>query len=442
MRCSPRLPLLGPPMPDRLGTGSSLFRQIARRLVFFTLIFALLDVVIVLATYARQPESLAQELLGLEAQRIAVISDPAKATPLAGTRNWSAHFVQPDVDDDAVLIDWTRREQIDGGYRVSGVRAIDGGATPRWLFLRFDAIGIRPFLPVIANELVEHVALPLVPLAGLLLLFNIVSVRRVLAPLRLAETEVDGLDPDNMSLRLTVPGEPREVDTLVRSFNRALARLEASVLTLRDFTANAAHELRTPLAIMQLSLERLPDGDIKAELQTDADHMTRLVSQMLDLAQADALVVKDPATVDLAAVGRAVVTQLTPKSIAADRELRFADNGGALIEGHAEAVFRIYRNLVDNALAHASGATPIEVAAGPGPQLSVRDYGPGIPAADQTLLFERFWRRDRSNSDGAGLGLGIVKRLVDAHGGSVAIEAPAGGGALFRVRFPTSAATA
>lgn len=429
-------------MPDRSGTGPSLFRQIAQRLIVFTLIFALLDVVIVLVTYARQPESLAQELLGLEADRVASLDDPAKAEPLAGMRNWSARLIKPLVNHDAMLIDWTQREQIEGGYRISGTRPLGDGEDPRWLLIKFDAIGVRPFLPVIGNELIEHVALPLVPLAGLLLLFNIVSVRRTLAPLRRAEAEVDGLDPESMSLRLTVPGEPREVDTLVRAVNRALARLEASVLSLRDFTAHAAHELRTPLAIMQLSLERLPGSNIKVELQHDADHMTRLVGQMLDLAQADALIVNDPAAVNLAEVGRDVVGQLAPKSFAAGRELRFADHGSTVIQGHAEAVSRIYRNLVDNALAHAPGATPIEVAAGPGNQLSVRDYGPGIPATDQTHLFERFWRKDRTSSDGTGLGLGIVKRLVDAHGGSISIEAPAGGGALFRVRFPTSTATA
>lgn len=424
-------------MPDRSGAGPSLLRQITRRLVVFTLIFAVLDVVIVVATYARHPESLAQELLSLEAHRVAALADPAVTEMLPGTSNWSARFVQPRSADGAVLIDWTRRERIDGGYRISGVRALDEGEAPRWLWIRFDAVGVRPFLPVIHNELVEHVALPLVPLSVLLLLFNIISVRQTLTPLRRAETEVDGLDPDDMSLRLTVPGEPREVDTLVRAFNRALARLEASITTLRDFTANAAHELRTPLAIMQLSLERLPESPIKTDLQTDTDYMTRLVGQMLDLAQADALVVDDPVAVDLADVGRAVVTQLAPRSFVAGRELTFSDLGGAAVRGHAEAIFRIYRNLVDNALAHAPGDTPIEVTAGPGPQLSVRDHGPGIAAADEPHLFERFWRKDRSGSNGAGLGLGIVKRLVDAHEGNITIEAPAGGGALFRVRFPT-----
>lgn len=423
-------------MPNRAGTGPSLFRQIARRLAVFTLVFALLDVVIVVVTYTRQPESLAQELLSLEAERVARLADPASAPQQPGTQNWSARIVRPRTAADAVLIDWTRRERINGGYRISGVRPLDDGATPRWILLRFDAIGVRPFVPVIVNELIEHVALPLVPLSLLLLLFNIISVRRTLAPLRRAEAEVDNLDPENMALRLTVPGEPREVDTLVRAFNRALARLESAILTLRDFTANAAHELRTPLAIMQLSLERLPDSQTKADLQTDTDQMTRLVGQMLDLAQADALIVDEPTTVDLAAVGRAAVSQLAPKSFEAERELTFTDHGGAVANGHAEAIFRIYRNLIDNALAHAPGTTSIEVAAGPGPQISVRDHGPGIPAVDQDRLFERFWRKDRSGSHGAGLGLGIVKRLVDAHGGSIAIETPADGGALFRVRFP------
>ena len=326
-------------MPNRAGTGPSLFRQIARRLAVFTLVFALLDVVIVVVTYTRQPESLAQELLSLEAERVARLADPASAPQQPGTQNWSARIVRPRTAADAVLIDWTRRERINGGYRISGVRPLDDGATPRWILLRFDAIGVRPFVPVIVNELIEHVALPLVPLSLLLLLFNIISVRRTLAPLRRAEAEVDNLDPENMALRLTVPGEPREVDTLVRAFNRALARLESAILTLRDFTANAAHELRTPLAIMQLSLERLPDSQTKADLQTDTDQMTRLVGQMLDLAQADALIVDEPTTVDLAAVGRAAVSQLAPKSFEAERELTFTDHGGAVANGSCRGDF-------------------------------------------------------------------------------------------------------
>ncbi|MEY2883161.1 MAG: hypothetical protein RL490_885 [Pseudomonadota bacterium] len=427
-------------MPDRLGTGPTLFRQISRRLIVFTLLFALLDAGIVVLTYARQPESLAHELLSLEAERLAALPDPGRAEPSPGLANWSAQLLAPHTAADTRLVDWTRRERMPRGYRISGVRELADGGSPRWVLLRFDAIGVRPFLPVIRDELFEHVAIPLVPLTLMLLAFNIISVRRVLAPLRRAETEVDALDPENMALRLTVPGEPREVDALVRAVNRALARLEAAVTTLRDFTAHAAHELRTPLAIMQLSLDRLGDTPVKAELQADTDQMTRLVGQMLDLAQADALVIADAESVDLAAIGRAVVGQLAPRAFALQRELVFSDAGGAIVRGHAEAIFRIYRNLIDNALAHAApdggGDAAIQVSAGPGPQLAVQDHGPGIAAADAAHLFERFWRKDRSGSTGAGLGLGIVKRLVDAHGADIVVETPAGGGALFRVRFP------
>lgn len=429
-------------MPDRLGSGPTLFRQIARRLIGFTLIFALLDVGIVIFTYTRQPESLVQELLTLEAERVAALPDPAAAQPPPGIANWSAARVTPRHSGNAMLIDWTRRERIAGGYRISGVRLIEDGDTPRWMFLAFDTIGIRPFVPVVLRELREHVLVPLVPLSLLLLLFNVVSVRRMLSPLHRAEAEVDALDPANMAMRLSLPLEPREVNALVRAVNRALARLEAAVITLRDFTANAAHELRTPLAIMQLSIDRLPDGPAKADLMGDTERMTRLVSQMLDLAQADALVVDALAPVDLAAIGRAVVAQLAPKGFSIGRDLRFVDHGGALAHGHAEALFRVYRNLVDNAFAHARGDTPIDVAAGPGPQFSVRDHGPGIAAADLPHLFERFWRKDRSDNQGAGLGLGIARRLVEAHGGSISVELPADGGACFRVRLPVARETA
>ncbi len=425
-------------MPDQQAGGHTLFNLIMRRLALLVLVFALLDVLIVVATYLHHPESLSQRLLNIEAERVATLADPAVAPVPAGIANWSAQFIRPGTAADADLIDSTRRERIDGGYRISGVRQVDGGGASRWLFLRFDAIGARPFLPVIWREVIDHVAVPLAPLSLLLLFCSIVSVRSLLVPLQRAEAEITRLDPDDMAMRLSVPAEPRELNTAIRAANHVLERVDASLTNLRDFTANAAHELRTPLSIMHLSLDRLPDSSIKIELQAGTDQMTRLVDQMLDMAQADAFVVDDPQDVDLAAVGRAVITQLAPKSFIIGRELAFDDLGNTVTRGHAEAIFRIYRNLIDNALLHAPSDTPIRISAGPGPQISVRDQGPGIPEADQPHLFKRFWRKNRSNSQGAGLGLGIVHRLVDAHSGSITVETPADGGALFRVIFPAA----
>lgn len=425
-------------------TGPTLFRQIATRLAAFTLLFALLNVGIVVFTYSSQPELLAQELLTLEASKAAgaATMPPDLLAGPPGADRWSVRYIDPASAigtslplRKGVLLDWTQRERIGSGYRISGVRLVDVGGAQRWLLMEFESDGIEPYVPVIASEIVQHVVLPLIPLSLLLLLFNVVAVRRVLHPLRQAEAEVDALDPDNVQ-RLSEAPEPREVNTLVRAVNRALTRLDETMAILRGFTANAAHELRTPLSIMQLSLDKLPPSQLRDELQADTQHMTRLVSQMLDLAQADAMAVEPDATVNLADIGREVVAAMAPKVFEARRDLRFEAIGETLVLGHAEAIFRIYRNLIDNALAHAPGETPIEVAAGPGPQLSVRDHGPGIADEDLPHIFERFWRKDRRKTDGAGLGLGIVQRLAQAHGGTITVENAPGGGALFCVTFP------
>ncbi len=431
--------------------GPTLFRQIATRLAAFTLLFALLDVGIVVFTYSSQPESLAQELLTLEASKsegsTALTSDLLEGP--TGAKQWIARYVDINAENPAaaasradepggILMDWTRRERIPGGYRISGVRSINQEGQQRWLFMQFEGDGIRAYVPVIADEIVQHVILPLIPLSLLLLLFNIFAVRRVLEPLRRAEAEVDALDPDNALLRLSEVPEPREVNALVRAVNRALTRLDETMAILRGFTANAAHELRTPLSIMQLSLDRLPPSSVRDDLQADTQHMTRLVGQMLDLAQADAMAMEPDTAVDLAEIGREIVAAMAPKVFEAQRDLRFEAIGDTMATGHAEAIYRIYRNLIDNVLAHAPGDTPIEVTAGPGPQISVRDYGPGIANEDLPHIFERFWRKDRRKTDGAGLGLGIVQRLAQAHGGAISVENAPGGGALFRVTFAAS----
>lgn len=428
--------------------GPTLFRQIATRLAAFTLLFALLDVGIVVVTYSSQPESLAQELLTLEASKAERSTDltPDLLAGPPGAEHWAARYIEPNSGGlfsalsraDApigVLMDWTRRERVPSGFRISGVRSVTQDGQQRWLFMQFEGDGIRPFVPVIANEIVQHVLLPLIPLSLLLLLFNVFAVRRVLHPLRRAEAEVDALDPGNVLLRLSEAPEPREVNTLVRAVNRALTRLDETMAILRGFTANAAHELRTPLSIMQLSLDRLPPSPQRDDLQADTQHMTRLVGQMLDLAQADAMAVEPETTVDLAEIGREIVAAMAPKVFKENRDLQFESVGDTRALGHAEAIYRIYRNLIDNALAHAPGDKPIEVTAGPGPQISVRDHGPGIADEDLPHIFERFWRKDRRTTDGAGLGLGIVQRLAQAHGGTITVENVSGGGALFCVTF-------
>lgn len=431
-------------------SSSTLFRQIVVPLALATLVYALLNLAMVIVSYGRHSDLLADELLTYEAKQIASMSSQALENypgPAGGTY-WSARYLPAESNDVAivndiasgsepagVLLDWTRREKLGEGIRITGVRSIGSGVNQRRLFMRFENQGLRAYVPVIGNEIVQHALVPLVPLVALLLLFNITAVRRVLTPLRRAEQEIDRLDPNTMSDRLSESVGPREINALIRAVNRAVGRLEESMGILRDFTANAAHELRTPLAIMHLSLQRLPDDPLRHELQSDMDQMSKLISQLLDLAQAEAIGLEKLTIVDLSEVGRDVVASLAPRAFAENRELRFEDEGGALARGHREAISRIYRNLIENALAHSGDDGPIEITAGPGALISVRDHGEGISEEDKHRLFDRFWRKNQHSGEGIGLGLGIVERLVSALHGQIDVDNAPEGGARFVVRF-------
>ena len=148
---------------------------------------------------------------------------------------------------------------------------------------------------------------------------------------------------------------------------------------LRDFAGDAAHELRTPLAIMMLSIGKLPESKEKSKLIADGQGMRRLVDQMLDMSYATALEINADTRADLRAIAAELATELTPLATARGRSIMFRDAGAAVVPGHAEAVGRALRNLIENGVSHTPTGTAVEVVAGPGAECSVRDHGPGIP---------------------------------------------------------------
>ncbi|TPE48084.1 HAMP domain-containing histidine kinase [Amaricoccus solimangrovi] len=228
----------------------------------------------------------------------------------------------------------------------------------------------------------------------------------------------------------------REAQALVASVNRMLARIETSVTAPRDFAGDAAHESRTPLSVMMLSIGRLPDSPEKARLEVDAEKMRRLVNQMLDMSQATALEFGPEARVDLGEVARALVAELTPLALNRNRRIAFEDAAAVPVHGHAEALGRALRNVIENALSHSPAGEVVTVTAGPGPEISVRDRGPGIPADRSAAVLRRFRKLDRSGSDGVGLGLAIVAATMQLHGGAVEIDDGPEGGTPVRLMFP------
>jgi len=277
------------------------------------------------------------------------------------------------------------------------------------------------------------------PFLMLLLLVSILTIRSTLKPLRELSQMAEGIGPFTTELRLPHAGVPREVLPLVGAVNNALDRLEEGFRRQRDFTADAAHELRTPLAVLAAHIDTLPDRATATALRRDLDGMTHLVEQLLRIARAETLVVKPSDHADLADLACDVAAYLAPMAIRSDRMVEVeAPDEPVVVHGQSDALFHAMRNLVDNALKHTPAGTTVTltVEADP-PTVLVRDQGQGIPVEQRSVIFQRFWRAERQTS-GSGLGLAIVQRTMNAHGGSISVEDAEGGGAQFRMVFPAA----
>jgi signal transduction histidine kinase len=226
--------------------------------------------------------------------------------------------------------------------------------------------------------------------------------------------------------------------------DRAAADARASEAAMRRFLADASHELRTPVAALQASAERLlreqpprPGRDaIEAGLARDSGRLGHLIDDLLNLARLDAREQPQRQPLDLADLASAAVGAAATNGSAARVELVSA--GPVPASGDREALLRALRNLLDNALAVADSVT-VEVTQTPeGPTVSVADDGPGIPAEERERIFEPFVRLSRSPRDGTGLGLAIVRRTIESHGGTVTCDACPAGGARFTLRLPAA----
>lgn len=278
------------------------------------------------------------------------------------------------------------------------------------------------------------------PFLLILLIVSILTVRGTLAPLRDLSRRAEEIGPHAANLRLPSSEVPREVMPLVQAVNRALERLEDGYRVQQEFTADAAHELRTPLAVLAAHIDSLPDQLAAKSLRRDLDAMTHLVEQLLRIARAEALILEPHEQADLAEIARDVAVYLAPMAIRSGRtiEVDAPEKHPVMVRGQTDALFHAVRNLADNALRYTPVGTAVilTVERAP-PSLTVRDAGPGVPPRLRPAIFQRFWRSDRRSS-GAGLGLAIVQRTMQAHGGSVEIEDGADGGAQFSLIFPAA----
>jgi signal transduction histidine kinase len=275
---------------------------------------------------------------------------------------------------------------------------------------------------------------------------------RVLAPIDKIGAVAREIQVRNLSRRIALRGPDDELKRLADTFDDMLDRLEIAFSAQRKFVADASHELRNPLAIVQMNLDVAladpePTGERLREraavLRRATDRMARLVDDLLALARAEARAAS-AAPVDLGAIAGEAQEEFAAlaeaRGVSVQAELHPAD-----VVGDAEALRRAVANLLDNAVRAAPQGSVVRVAAGRDDgwgYIAVSDQGPGIAPDQQARVFDRFARVDdgRARSEGgSGLGLAIVRRIAEAHGGDVALESAPGRGATFTLRVPSGA---
>ena len=271
----------------------------------------------------------------------------------------------------------------------------------------------------------------LLPLGGATVLVSLVTLRRGLRPLVQASVAAATVGPGQPGVRLPVAGLPREVSPLVEAVNAALTRLERTIETQRSFMGQAAHGLRTPLAVLTARLDSLEDADAARALRRDVDRMARLVGQLLRMARLESLPLDVTQAVDLRLVAAEAITDLAPLGLGHGIELALLGEDAVPVVGNHAALVLAVTNLVENAISYSlpGGLVEVEVAR-PG-TIRVLDRGPGVLPEYRTRILERFVRGPNPSDGGAGLGLAIVAEIAAAHGGTVCVDCRTGGGAAF-----------
>lgn len=279
----------------------------------------------------------------------------------------------------------------------------------------------------VATELALHLLLPMLVGLPLMALGVWWAVGRALSPLQATAATVGNMSPD--ALEAVGPGTrlPTEISPLVLAIDRLILRVQDALENERRFTADAAHELRTPLAALKVQAQvaaRTEDPQARRraldQVGGGVDRMTHLVEQLLMLARLQPEAAADDCSrVDLAAVAEQVCADLAPGALARHQELDL-DAGATAVCGNPVWLAVLVRNLVDNALRYTPDGGRVNIVVQPTAGqacVSVMDDGPGLDVDGRQSLTARFARGSGAQGEGVGLGLSIVQRVVTLHGG-------------------------
>ncbi len=243
---------------------------------------------------------------------------------------------------------------------------------------------------------------------------------------------------------------PIEVEPMVQSLNGLLERLRASFAAQRAFVADAAHELRTPIAALKLQaglMARARDDEARAEalreLHAGIDRSAHLVDQLLTLARSEPEARTAPGDdIDLASVSANAVSEMLPLARERGSRIEFSSPESVPLHGDANALHSLLRNLIDNALRHSPEESHVHVQLehdDRSARVIVDDDGPGVAVEERERVFDRFYGRTSGGDAGSGLGLAIVKAVVDRHAGRIELDRSPAGGLRVIVSLPRAA---
>jgi two-component system sensor histidine kinase QseC len=297
----------------------------------------------------------------------------------------------------------------------------------------------------LARDIVGNLLEPLLYALPLLALMLWVAVARGLQPLGKLAAEVERRAPETLA-PLDAGAAPREVQPLIERLNRLFARIDSAIQKERRFTADAAHELRTPVAGIkaQAQVARAAAGEAERIHALDnailgCDRATHLIEQLLTLARVDSVDagVAEPCRLRDIAAGE--IAAIAPAALAKGVHIELPEGDEIAVRGNPELLRILVRNLIDNAVRHTPTGTTVRVDIGQAPgvaALSVSDDGPGIPEQEMDRIAERFYRPADTQASGSGLGLSIVKRIAEVHGASLRFtQAEHGRGLRVAVEF-------
>ncbi len=305
----------------------------------------------------------------------------------------------------------------------------------------------------LARRILLDMGLPLLLLIVLTSVLVWAGVSRGLSPLRSLRRTVEDRTPRDLA-PIEIDNAPAEVRALASAINTLLDEVHGQVAQQRRFIADAAHQLRTPLAglksqteLVQAELtESQPDLPLArrqlGQVETSVARSIRLVNQLLALARAEPEAGLQLGSLDLAALAREVAAEAVPRALAAGIDLGVEGDAGPLpVQGHAGLLRELVANLLDNAISYTPRDGEVTLCLlrdGNCVRLEVRDNGPGIPVQERERVFERFYRGSaEGKGKGCGLGLAIVQEIARRHGASVSLDDNPGGGLRVCLLLPS-----